>query len=278
MSLAEAALAATAAEAVSLSSSSSSSSSSSTVKDDVQRLLDGLNSAMSAMQRAVDSEREIAEMRAERVSLRHGNSHTTSSSTSIVDDSSLVSIQRSSLNALINEISSLVSEITGLREHIAARCDPAVWIKAKDRAESVVADVARQRDEIESVVAREWEKIAAQKSLLDAERITLDSERSEASAREAELEATNCELQAELEGARIALDEARQVTKVDSNEMINFQKAMEEVKQIATIKTLENENLQKAIDEFLLNNTEWKLKKKYINNNGLTILERVKDN
>ena len=39
-----------------------------------------------------------------------------------------------------------------------------------------------------------------------------------------------------------------------------------------------NCGLQKAIDEFLLTNTEWKLKKKYINNNGLTILERVKDN
>jgi hypothetical protein len=35
-----------------------------------------------------------------------------------------------------------------------------------------------------------------------------------------------------------------------------------------------NCGLQKAIDEFLLTNTEWKLKKKYINNNGLTILAR----
>jgi len=33
--------------------------------------------------------------------------------------------------------------------------------------------------------------------------------------------------------------------------------------------------LQKAIDEFLLNNTEWVLDLKYINNNGLTILKRI---
>ena len=33
--------------------------------------------------------------------------------------------------------------------------------------------------------------------------------------------------------------------------------------------------LQKAIDEFLLNNTEWTLDLKYINNNGLTILKRI---
>lgn len=33
--------------------------------------------------------------------------------------------------------------------------------------------------------------------------------------------------------------------------------------------------LQKAIDEFLLNNTDWTLDLKYINNNGLTILKRI---
>ena len=35
-----------------------------------------------------------------------------------------------------------------------------------------------------------------------------------------------------------------------------------------------NCGLGKAIDEFLLNNPEWKLLKKYTNNNGLTILEK----
>lgn len=33
--------------------------------------------------------------------------------------------------------------------------------------------------------------------------------------------------------------------------------------------------LKKAIDEFLENNKEWKLKEKYTNNNGLTILEKI---
>jgi hypothetical protein len=33
--------------------------------------------------------------------------------------------------------------------------------------------------------------------------------------------------------------------------------------------------LGKAIDEFLLNNTEWELLKKYTNNNGLTILHKI---
>ena len=66
MSLAEAAAAASAAEATQSSSNYS-------VKDDVQRLLEGLSSTMSAMQRAVDSEREIAEMRAERERLRQGS-------------------------------------------------------------------------------------------------------------------------------------------------------------------------------------------------------------
>ena len=36
--------------------------------------------------------------------------------------------------------------------------------------------------------------------------------------------------------------------------------------------------LQKAIDEFLLNNPEWKIKKIYDNNNGLTILQKGKEN
>jgi hypothetical protein len=220
MSLAEAASAAAAAEA--------SQSSSASAKDDVQRLLEGLSNTMTAMQRAVDSEREIAEMRAERERLRQGNGQEG------MEDASLVRIQRSSLNGLINELSSLVSEITGLREHIAARCDPAVWIKAKDRAESVVADVARQRDEIESVVAREWEKIATQRNLLDAERTALDSERSEGSAREAELEATNCELQAELEGVRASLEEARQIAEMRLQECNSVQVSLNEARQSIT--------------------------------------------
>lgn len=226
MSLAEAAAAASAAEATQSSSNYS-------VKDDVQRLLEGLSSTMSAMQRAVDSEREIAEMRAERERLRQGNGGGGGGGEGI-EDASLIRIQRSSLNGLVNELSSLVSEITGLREHIAARCDPAVWIKAKDRAESVVADVARQRDEIESVVAREWEKIAAQCSLLDAERLALDSERSEGSAREAELEATNCELQAELEGARASLEESRQFAEVKKHEVDGVQLSLDEARQSLT--------------------------------------------
>ena len=227
MSLAEAAAAASAAEATQSSSNYS-------VKDDVQRLLEGLSSTMSAMQRAVDSEREIAEMRAERERLRQGSGGGGGGGGEGIEDASLVRIQRSSLNGLVNELSSLVSEITGLREHIAARCDPAVWIKAKDRAESVVADVARQRDEIESVVAREWEKIAAQRSLLDAERLALDSERSEGSAREAELEATNCELQAELEGARASLEESRQFAEVKKHEVDGVQLSLDEARQSLT--------------------------------------------
>jgi hypothetical protein len=109
-----------------------------------------------------------------------------------------------------------------------------VWIKAKDRAESVVADVARQRDEIESVVAREWEKIATQRNLLDAERTALDSERSEGSAREAELEATNCELQAELEGVRASLEEARQIAEMRLQECNSVQVSLNEARQSIT--------------------------------------------
>ena len=37
-----------------------------------------------------------------------------------------------------------------------------------------------------------------------------------------------------------------------------------------------NCGLKRAIDEFLENNEEWKLKEKYTNNNGLTILEKIK--
>lgn len=36
------------------------------------------------------------------------------------------------------------------------------------------------------------------------------------------------------------------------------------------------EGLQKAIDEFLLANTQWKVKEVFENNNGLTVLERTK--
>ena len=36
-----------------------------------------------------------------------------------------------------------------------------------------------------------------------------------------------------------------------------------------------NCGLQKAIDEFLENNENWKLKERFTNNNGLTILERI---
>jgi len=36
-----------------------------------------------------------------------------------------------------------------------------------------------------------------------------------------------------------------------------------------------NCGLKKAIDEFLENNKDWKLKEKYTNNNGLTILEKI---
>jgi hypothetical protein len=32
--------------------------------------------------------------------------------------------------------------------------------------------------------------------------------------------------------------------------------------------------LWKAIEEFLANNPEWKLKERFVNNNGLTVLER----
>ena len=33
--------------------------------------------------------------------------------------------------------------------------------------------------------------------------------------------------------------------------------------------------LGKAIDEFLLENSNWKIKEKYVNNNGLTVLEKI---
>ena len=36
-----------------------------------------------------------------------------------------------------------------------------------------------------------------------------------------------------------------------------------------------NCGLGRAINEFLINNTNWKLKEKYTNNNGLTVLERI---
>jgi len=36
-----------------------------------------------------------------------------------------------------------------------------------------------------------------------------------------------------------------------------------------------NCGLGKAVDDFLINNTNWKLKEKYTNNNGLTVLERI---
>ena len=46
--------------------------------------------------------------------------------------------------------------------------------------------------------------------------------------------------------------------------------------QISNIPVEEHKmGLQKAIDEFLLNNEDWRLKITYINNNGLTILQRV---
>jgi len=36
-----------------------------------------------------------------------------------------------------------------------------------------------------------------------------------------------------------------------------------------------NKGLEPAITEFLLNNSNWKIKEKYTNNNGLTILEKI---
>jgi hypothetical protein len=36
-----------------------------------------------------------------------------------------------------------------------------------------------------------------------------------------------------------------------------------------------NKGLRPAIDEFLNNNKEWILKERHINNNGLTILEKI---
>ena len=35
------------------------------------------------------------------------------------------------------------------------------------------------------------------------------------------------------------------------------------------------QGLGKAIDEFLIDNSNWIINKKYINNNGLTILEKI---
>ena len=36
-----------------------------------------------------------------------------------------------------------------------------------------------------------------------------------------------------------------------------------------------NKGLEPAITEFLLNNSNWKIKEKFTNNNGLTILEKI---
>jgi len=59
-------------------------------------------------------------------------------------------------------------------------------------------------------------------------------------------------------------------------ESVRFNSDVEEQSQKSGIPVDEIRcGLGKAIDEFLQNNPEWKLKDKFTNNNGLTVLERV---
>ena len=187
-----------AAAAAAAAAASTAAASGAPIRDEVQRLLEGLNAAVAASRQATATaaESELTELRAEVARLR------SAAGACGAGTGPFVLLPRSTLQGLVYELSSLVSEVTGLREHVTERCDPAAWVKLKDeRGEAL----QRMGEDMRNEMEREYEKIAEQRAALDVEagqRASLEAEARDADSRAAELEAANCELQAELEVLR----------------------------------------------------------------------------